>query len=142
MTAGSMRPGEAGRPMFPVSKAGLVYFSIVFGAGFVLGAIRVTWFVPRIGERTAEVFEMPIMLVVVIVAARWVARRTARPTPLRHLAVGAIALGLASAAELAVILFVRHLTLHEYLARRDPLSGVAFLVMLGLFAIMPVIVAR
>lgn len=35
-------------------KAGLAYFALVFGTGFVLGAVRVTLLVPRFGERIAE----------------------------------------------------------------------------------------
>jgi hypothetical protein len=38
----------------PIVKAGILYFALVFGAGFVLGPIRVFWVVPHLGERTAE----------------------------------------------------------------------------------------
>jgi hypothetical protein len=49
-------PGGHERPkrISKVLKAGALYFALVFGAGFVLGSIRVLWLVPRIGERTAE----------------------------------------------------------------------------------------
>ena len=56
-----------------ILKAGVLYFALVFGAGFVLGTIRVLWLVPSLGARTAELIETPIMLVVTILAARWVA---------------------------------------------------------------------
>jgi hypothetical protein len=49
-------------------KAGVVYFALVFGAGFVLGTIRTLWVVPRFGTRMAELMEMPIMLAVTMVA--------------------------------------------------------------------------
>ena len=49
-------------------KAGAIYFALVFGAGFVLGTVRTLWVVPRVGTRTAELTEMPIMLAVTIVA--------------------------------------------------------------------------
>jgi hypothetical protein len=58
-----------------VVKAGVLYFALVFGAGFVLGTVRTLWFVPRVGVRTAELMEMPIMLAVTIVAARWTVPR-------------------------------------------------------------------
>jgi hypothetical protein len=45
-----------------ILKAGLIYFAIVFGAGFVLGTIRTLWVVPRLGTRMAELMETPIML--------------------------------------------------------------------------------
>lgn len=46
-----------------ILKAGALYFAFVFGAGFLLGGIRVPLLVPRFGERTAELMEMPIMFV-------------------------------------------------------------------------------
>ena len=43
-----------------ILKAGVLYFALVFGAGFVLGAIRIMWVVPRFGTRIAELMETPI----------------------------------------------------------------------------------
>jgi hypothetical protein len=48
-------------------KAGLAYFALVFGAGFVLGVLRVSFLVPRFGERIAELGEMPLMLAVIVI---------------------------------------------------------------------------
>ena len=62
-----------------ILKAGALYFGVVFGAGFVLGTVRVIWVVPHLGERTAELIEAPLMLAVTIVAARWVVKRLAVP---------------------------------------------------------------
>ena len=65
-----------------ILKAGLLYFALVFGAGFVLGVLRVMCVVPRFGTRMAELMETPIMLVVTILAARWIVRRLAmEPKP-------------------------------------------------------------
>ena len=47
-----------------ISKAGVLYFALVFGAGFVLGTIRTLGVVPRVGARIAELMETPVMLVV------------------------------------------------------------------------------
>jgi len=63
-----------------ILKAGVLYFAFVFGAGFVLGSIRILWIVPRLGTRIAELMETPIMFAVTIVAARWIVRRLAVPS--------------------------------------------------------------
>lgn len=58
-----------------ILKAAVVYFALVFGAGFLLGFIRVLFAVPRVGERMAELLEAPVMLAVIILAAYWIVRR-------------------------------------------------------------------
>ena len=52
------------------AKAGIAYFALAFAAGFVLGAIRVSWGVPRLCVRTPELLEMPLMSLVVLFSAR------------------------------------------------------------------------
>ncbi len=124
-------------------KAGLLYFALVFGAGSVLGTIRVLWVVPRLGTRMAELMETPIMFVVTIVAARWIVRRLAvPPSPFSRLGMGCVALVLLLAAEFTLVLWLRGLSISEYLAGRDPVSGTVYYVLLGVFAIMPLLVAR
>jgi hypothetical protein len=126
-----------------VLKAGAVYFALVFAAGFVLGTIRVLWVVPRFGERTAELMEAPLMLVVTILAARWMVRRFAvPPVPWRRLGTGLVALGMLLAAEFTMVLKVSGLSLSDYLASRDPVSGTVYAILLGVFAVMPLLVAR
>jgi len=122
-------------------KAGLFYFAIVFGAGFVLGAIRTLWVAPYIGTRVAELAEEPIMLVVTIMAARRIVLLLAVPsTPSARLGMGGIALGLLLAAEFGPMLPLRGLSITQYLATRDPVSGTVFYVMLGVLAVMPLFV--
>lgn len=124
-------------------KASFLYFALVFGAGFILGPMRLLWSVPRFGTRTAELMEMPIMLMVTIVAARWVIRRLGvPPTVSARLGMGGIALGLLLAAEFALVLRLRGLSIDEYLASRDPVSGTVYYAMLGVVAVMPLLVAR
>jgi hypothetical protein len=126
-----------------ILKSGVLYFALVFGAGFVLGPIRILWVVPRFGTRIAELMETPIMFVVTIVAARWIVRRLAIPsTTSSRLGMGCVALGLLLVAEFTLVLWLRGLSISEYLASRDPVSGTVYYVMLGLFAIMPLLVAR
>jgi hypothetical protein len=124
-------------------KAGILYFALTFGAGFVLGPIRVFRVVPHLGERTAELMEMPIMLGVMIMAARWIVRHLAVPsTWSSRLGMGGVALGFILAAELMLVCWLRGLSLGEYVASRDPVAGAVYLVMLAVFPLMPRLVAR
>jgi hypothetical protein len=126
-----------------ILKSAVLYFAIVFGAGFVLGPIRIWWVVPRFGTRMAELMEAPIMLVVTIITARWIVRRLALPsTPSSRLGMGCIALGLMLVAEFTLVLWLRGLSITEYLASRDPVSGTIYYLLLAVFAIMPLLVAR
>ena len=124
-----------------VVKAGVLYFTLVFGAGFVLGTIRTLWVVPRVGTRKAELMETPIMLVVTIVAARSIILRLGLPfTFSARLGMGRIALALLLVAEFGLVLWLRGLSIREYLATRDPVSGTVYYVMLAVFAVMPLLV--
>ncbi len=125
-----------------ILKAGVLYFAIVFGAGFMLGPVRTLWVAPRFGTRMAELMETPIMLVVTIIAARWVVRRLALPSAASsRLGMGFTALGFILVAEFTLLLWLRGLSISESLATRDPVSGTVYYVMLGVFAIMPLLVA-
>ena len=126
-----------------ILKAGVLYFALVFGAGFVLGPIRLLWVVPQFGTRMAELMETPIMFVVTVFAACWTVRRLAVPLTLpRRLGMGCIALGLLLVAEFTLVLWLRGLSISDYLANRDPVSGMVYYVMVLIFAIMPYLVAR
>jgi hypothetical protein len=125
-----------------ILKPGALYFGLVFGAGFVLGTIRTMLVIPRFGTRMAELMETPIMFVATILAARWVVRRLAVPGKVsRRLGMGCVGLGLMLVAEFTLVLWLRGLSVGEYLAGRDPVSGTVYYVMLGAFAIMPLLVA-
>jgi hypothetical protein len=125
-----------------VVAAGVVYFLVVFGAGFVLGPIRVLWLVPRVGVRMAELLEMPIMLLVIVLAARWIARRFAVPSATAtRFGMGLVALALLLTAEFMLVRWLQGMTVREYLAARDPVSGAVYLAMLSVFAAMPWLVS-
>jgi hypothetical protein len=126
-----------------ILQAGALYFGIVFGAGFVLGAIRTLWIAPRVGTRTAELMEAPIVLVVTIFAARWVVLHLAAPPSLSaRLGMGGFALALLLAAEFGLVLWLRGLSIKEYLATRDRVAGTVYYLLLVVFAIMPLLVVR
>jgi hypothetical protein len=122
-------------------KIGALYFAAVFAVGFVLGTIRTLWVAPRIGVRAAELIESPIMLVVAVLAARAVVRRHAELTNwMNWLSVGLFALALMLLVEFTAVLWVRGLSLAQYFAARDPVSSSVYFVLLGVFAVLPVLV--
>lgn len=119
-------------------QAGLAYFAMVLGAGFLLGMIRIPFLVPRIGERWAELAEMPIMAMVIYLAAGVILRRFPEiGSPSRSLIASLLALALMVAAELALVSVVQGMPLMEFIASRDVVSGSVYLVLLLVFAVMP-----
>ena len=123
--------------------ASAVYFAIVFGAGFVFGMARVMWLVPTVGVRVAELTELPLMLAVVFVAARWVNRRflAERNQPSR-LIVGVTALVLLLLAELIIGVMFLDVTPKDAFLTRDPVSGTGYYLSLCVFALMPWFIGR
>jgi hypothetical protein len=121
-------------------KPALIYFAIVFCAGFALGPIRILWLIPRTSVRTAELLEMPIMIMATLLSARWVARRYRIPlaSSLR-LGIGLIALLLLVTAEVALGV-ARRLSLSQIVIDRDPVSGSIYVIALLLFALMPALI--
>jgi hypothetical protein len=121
-----------------IVKQAALCFALVFGAGFILGPIRILLVIPRVGVRTAELMESPIMLMVIIAASRWMVRRFPEPSNLPgRLAMGFIALALMLGAEVSLALILRGISLREYLSTRDPVSGSVYYALLVVFAILP-----
>jgi hypothetical protein len=126
-----------------ILKTGVFYFLLVFGAGFMLGTGRVLFLVPLLGERRAELWEIPVMLVVIVMSARWiVVHRLDHPGSSLTLAIGFIAMGLVLMADLAVGVLLRGMSPEGVFFNRDPISGTAYYMSLLFFAVMPTITAR
>jgi hypothetical protein len=120
-----------------ILKAGLIYFLLVFGAGFALAFIRLPFLVPRFGVRTAELMETPVMLAVIIWASHRLAHRHPELGRFARLGSGLAALVLLVAAELAVAYFLGARSPGQYVASRDPVSGIVYLASLVFFAVAP-----
>ena len=133
-----MSPPSLSTPVSKIIRPALVYFALVLGTGFVLGMFRVPILVPRIGERWAELAEMPVMATVIFVAAGYILRRFPEiALPGRSLVVGFLALALSVSAELGLAVVLQDKTLAEFIISRDKISGSVYIVLLLVFAIMP-----
>jgi hypothetical protein len=119
-------------------RVAAAYAAAVFGAGFLLGSIRVLVVVPRIGARAAELLELPLMIGASFLLAGWVSRRLGADASVgRRLAVGVVALILLLAAEAAIGVAVRGVSVRAALVNPDPISGSLYYFSLILFAVLP-----
>lgn len=135
-----VQPAVMKRLVPQILKVGALYFACVFGIGFLLGAIRTLWVAPYVGMRLAELWEMPLMFVAILLTVRLLNRHSSMPhTTAGRLGVGFIALCFLLAAELGSVPWLRGLTLDEYFASHDPISGTPSAGMLVLFAATPVL---
>jgi hypothetical protein len=123
-------------------RAGLVYFTLVFAAGFLLGTLRVLLLVPALGVRSAELLEMPLMLAVIYFAARFVVRHHPFLGTGGQIGTGLVALALLLLAEFTFVLGLRGLSLAEYLESRDPVAFAAYVLSLLLYGAMPRLLGR
>ena len=120
----------------PIAAA--VYFALIFGLGFVLGAIRVLLIAPLIGPVAAVFLEAPIMLAASWAAARWTAAiLKVRPRGRERLIMGAGAFALIMAAEPALAVLVFKQTPAAYLAALGRPEGLIGLGMQALFGVIP-----
>lgn len=124
-----------------VVRAALVYFALVFATGFALGTIRVLFVVPKLGVRWAELLELPVMLLASAIAARFCMRRFGPFPTSSRAAIGAMALVLLVGAELGMAA-LQSRSVADYIAGRDPVSGIAYVIALLAFAAMPVLIGR
>ncbi len=128
--------------MVSVLSQGFRYFLWVFIAGFGLGILRTLWVVPLVGERWAELGEMPLMLAVIVVVARGrvqaISKNSEAVASQRfYLGLGVVALMFMLGADVAVGVCLRGMTILQALVARDPVSGSVYYGMLLLFGLMP-----
>jgi hypothetical protein len=124
-----------------VLKAGTIYFLVAVGAELVLEVIRLQVVALHVGERLAEMLEIPNVLLATIIGARWVVDRfTLPPLPGIRLSIGLVALILLLIAEGTIILPLHGLSITEYLGNQDSVVGIAPLGALGVLTAMPFLV--
>lgn len=127
--------------MLLTARAALIYFVLVFAAGLVLGPLRVLGIEPWLGPTYAVLVEVPILLAVMIWAARWVVGKVAlRGDAGALLGMGIGALALQQMADIAVGLWLRRMSLTDIAANLATPAGVVYMLALAAFALMPLVV--
>src|SRR5690606_33296341 len=87
--------------------------------------------------------EMPFMLVVIILSARWLVNRFVFGGEIRRpIITGGLAAVLLLAVEFGVVLRLREISLEQYLSSRDPIAGGVYYALVAMFGLAPVIVAK
>jgi hypothetical protein len=120
-----------------------IYFAIVFLVGFILGTLRVLFLVPAMGERYAELIEIPFMLTAIYYSARYIVNRySAIKTLTEYIYIGALALLMLLLFEFTFVLGIRGIAIDQYFSTRDPISGTAYALSLFIFMMMPLIIAK
>lgn len=123
--------------------AALRYFVAVFGIGFLFGPPRVLWLEPRVGARTAELLEAPIMGLAVYLVARWLVRHRLRHFDTRHLLfTGLWAAGFVLLADVAVGVGLRGQSLAGVFVDRDPVTGAVYHALVAGMALAPWLIRR
>jgi hypothetical protein len=119
-----------GRWLLRAATGGLIYFSVVFAAGFLLGMVRVLLLVPRLGETVAVLIELPLIVSLSWLACGPVCMRVGVPPRRADRAVmGGVAFALLMAAEIGVSTlgfgrsFVEHLQPYRHLPGLLGLAG-------------------
>ena len=123
-------------------KAGIAYVLIVFAGGFVLGAIRVSFIAPITGQFIAVLIELPFMLALSWLVARWLVRALIVPETMAARATMAVTAFLALMVIEAVfgIAFGKSLAV-QWQNLRQP-TGLLGLTGQILFALMPILLLR
>ena len=126
-----------------ILAAALLYFAIVFGAGFVLGPVRVLFIEPRVGATVAVLLETPILLAAMIIGARIAVRFFALGrSGAVLLSVGALALVVQQVADVAVAVLLRGMMVADHIAQFTSAAGMVYAALLVAFVVMPWMVGR
>jgi hypothetical protein len=125
------------------AAAALLYFALVFAAGFLFGPVRVLWLEPKLGPFLAVLCEMPFLIAAMVLAARWVPSVLTLPRttqPLLLMGLGALALQ--QIADIVVGVGLRGLSLAAQFAQFATPQGAVYAAALVAFAAMPWLVNR
>jgi hypothetical protein len=126
--------------MTPLLRPAAAYALLTFAVGFGLGTVRVLWLAPWIGDSRAILLELPLMLAVSYLVARWaVAHWQVPPLAGKRLAMGGMAFAVLMLYEAIVSVALFGNSLNGHLARYLTPTAWPGLAAQFVFAAMPVI---
>ncbi|MCZ8375597.1 MAG: hypothetical protein O9342_09495 [Beijerinckiaceae bacterium] len=123
------------RPGAIAAGAGL--FGLVFAAGFLLGTIRELALRPLLGADPARLLELPVMITLSWLSARWILRRAGKRSARWQFEVGLIAFLLLMAAEMALGILILGRGLSAFIADIFTLTGMLSFLAQALLIVMP-----
>jgi hypothetical protein len=122
------------------AKAGVIYFLLIFAAGFLLGVIRIKLVIPNFGALAGLLIELPLILTLSWLACRLVIRKLRVPADIQpRLVMGAVALALMLLSETAVAIIGLDQRLGAHIDQYGTVNGLIGLAALLLFAAMPLL---
>jgi hypothetical protein len=124
-------------------RAGFVYFTLVFAAGFILGILRIFVILPRLGPTLAVLIELPVILAICWFGAKWTVEKFAVPAVMAdRLVMGIAAFAFLMIAETVLATAGFGLTLVGYLRLLATPEGTIGLVGQMFFALFPYLLLR
>jgi hypothetical protein len=124
-------------------RAGFVYFTLVFSAAFIFGALRILVILPRLAPSLAVLIELPVILAICWFAAKWTVRKFAVPAAVAdRLVMGFAAFAFLIIAESVLAIAGFGQTLAGYLASFATPQGAIGLAGQMCFALFPYLLYR
>jgi hypothetical protein len=132
-------------PTSEIFKSSLSYFALVFGAGCLCGSVRVPLLQPLLGDRHAQLVEMPIMFLAIWKSSHMIVNRLQNQngngttsTAFERLMIG---IG-ASVVLLAVEMGLHAMTkgwngFGNWVSDRDPVAGAFYFGLIGVMVFLP-----
>ena len=115
----------------------------MFAAGFAFGTVRVLLLVPRVGELSASLLELPIMLGISwFVCTKVIARYQVLPRISPRLTMGIVAFSVLMLAELSLSLTLFGRSMNDFANALATPHGMVGLAGQVLFGLMPLVAAR
>jgi uncharacterized membrane protein YjdF len=121
---------------------GIIYGAAMFGVGFALGTVRQLLMLPHIGLTTALAIEVPIIVALSVLVAKWIStRRSRRDTGFGYVATGVAGLATLLAAEELLSRLVNGRSVYAVWADFPAIATAINIVGLAFFTLMPWLVA-